>query len=93
MIASRQTEGGLELNERKTCIVDCKDDDRRGSYRYRDDEWASAFHALGSCFSTRAPALERRLRRSDSRRGRFYARHRVGEIKVASVGRRASRSA
>jgi RNA-directed DNA polymerase len=33
-IAKRLAECGLELNERKTRIVYCKDDDRRGSYEH-----------------------------------------------------------
>ena len=34
MIASRLAECGLELNEQKTRIVYCKDDDRRGSHEH-----------------------------------------------------------
>jgi RNA-directed DNA polymerase len=34
MIASRLAECGLLLNERKTRIVYCKDDDRRGSHKH-----------------------------------------------------------
>ena len=33
-IAKRLAECGLELNEHKTRIVYCKDDDRRGSYEH-----------------------------------------------------------
>jgi RNA-directed DNA polymerase len=34
VIARRLAECGLELNERKTCIVYCKDSDRRGSHEH-----------------------------------------------------------
>ena len=34
MVASRLADCGLELNEQKTRIVYCKDDDRRGSYEH-----------------------------------------------------------
>ena len=34
MIAKRLAECGLELNERKTRVVYCKDADRRGSYEH-----------------------------------------------------------
>ena len=33
-VASRLAECGLELNEQKTCIVYCKDSDRRGSHEH-----------------------------------------------------------
>ncbi|MEO8967961.1 MAG: group II intron reverse transcriptase/maturase, partial [Solirubrobacteraceae bacterium] len=41
MIASRLAECGLELNERKTRIVYCKDDDRRGSYEHTSFDFLS----------------------------------------------------
>ena len=46
-IAERLTECGLELNERKTRIVYCKDDDRRGSYEH------TSFDFLSSTFRPR----------------------------------------
>jgi len=46
-IAKRLTECGLELNERKTRIVYCKDDDRRGSYEH------ASFDFLGYTFRPR----------------------------------------
>ena len=41
MIASRLAECGLELNERKTRVVYCKDDDRRGSYEHTSFDFLS----------------------------------------------------
>ena len=41
MIASRLVECGLELNERKTRVVYCKDDDRRGSYEHTSFDFLS----------------------------------------------------
>ncbi len=46
-IARRLAECGLELNERKTRIVYCKDDDRRGSYEHE------SFVFLGYAFRPR----------------------------------------
>jgi RNA-directed DNA polymerase len=40
-IATRLAECGLELNERKTRIVYCKDDDRRGSYEHTSFDFLS----------------------------------------------------
>ncbi len=56
-IAGRLAECGLELNERKTRIVYCKDDDRRGSYEHE------SFDFLGYTF---------RPRRSRSRFGKYF---------------------
>lgn len=56
-ITGRLTECGLELNEHKTCIVYCKDADRRGSYEHQQ------FSFLGYTF---------RLRSSKSRSGRLF---------------------
>ena len=47
MIASRLAECGLQLNEQKTRIVYCKDDDRRGSYEH------TSFDFLGYTFRPR----------------------------------------
>lgn len=47
MIASRLAECGLELNEQKTHIVYCKDDDRRGSYEH------TSFDCLSYTFRSR----------------------------------------
>ena len=47
MIAARLAECGLELNERKTRIVYCQDDDRRGSYEH------TSFTFLGYTFRPR----------------------------------------
>jgi RNA-directed DNA polymerase len=47
LIASRLAECGLELNERKTRIVYCKDDDRRGSHEHE------SFDFLGYTFRPR----------------------------------------
>jgi RNA-directed DNA polymerase len=41
MIAVRLAECGLELNEQKTRIVYCKDDDRRGSYEHESFDFLS----------------------------------------------------
>ena len=41
MIASRLAECGFELNEHKTRIVYCKDDDRRGSYEHTSFDFLS----------------------------------------------------
>ena len=41
MIASRLAECGLELNEQKTRIVYCKDDDRRGSHEHTSFDFLS----------------------------------------------------
>ena len=41
MIASRLAECGLALNEQKTRIVYCKDDDRRGSYEHTSFDFLS----------------------------------------------------
>jgi len=46
-IASRLAECGLELNEQKTRIVYCKDDDRRGAYEH------ASFDFLGYTFRPR----------------------------------------
>ncbi len=46
-IAARLAECGLELNEQKTRIVYCKDDDRRGSYEH------TSFDFLGYTFRPR----------------------------------------
>ena len=40
-IAKRLAECGLELNERKTRVVYCKDDDRRGSYEHTSFDFLS----------------------------------------------------
>ncbi len=40
-IAKRLAECGLELNEHKTRIVYCKDDDRRGSYKHTSFDFLS----------------------------------------------------
>jgi RNA-directed DNA polymerase len=47
LIAARLAECGLELNERKTRIVYCKDDDRRGSHEHE------SFDFLGYTFRPR----------------------------------------
>jgi RNA-directed DNA polymerase len=47
MIASRLAECGLQLNEHKTRIVYCKDDDRRGSHEH------TSFDFLGYTFRPR----------------------------------------
>jgi RNA-directed DNA polymerase len=47
MVASRLAECGLELNEQKTRIVYCHDDDRRGSYEH------TSFDYLGYTFRPR----------------------------------------
>ena len=47
MIAARLAECGLELNEQKTRIVYCKDDDRRGSHEH------TSFTFLGYTFRPR----------------------------------------
>jgi RNA-directed DNA polymerase len=47
MIAARLAECGLELNEQKTRIVYCKDDDRRGSHEH------TSFDFLGYTFRPR----------------------------------------
>ena len=47
MIAARLAECGLSLNEQKTRIVYCKDDDRRGSYEH------TSFDFLGYTFRPR----------------------------------------
>lgn len=47
LIASRLADCGLELNERKTRIVYCKDDDRRGSHEHE------SFDFLGYTFRPR----------------------------------------
>jgi RNA-directed DNA polymerase len=57
MIAKRLAECGLELNEQKTRIVYCKDDDRRGSYEHE------SFDFLSYTF---------RQRRSRSRFGKYF---------------------
>ena len=57
MIAKRLAECGLELNEHKTRIVYCKDDDRRGSYEH------TSFDFLSYTF---------RPRRSKSRFGKYF---------------------
>ena len=41
MIAKRLADCGLELNEQKTRIVYCKDDDRRGSYEHTSFDFLS----------------------------------------------------
>ena len=41
MIAARLAECGLQLNEQKTCIVYCKDDNRRGSYEHTSFDFLS----------------------------------------------------
>ena len=41
VIAKRLAECGLELNERKTRVVYCKDDDRRGSYEHTSFDFLS----------------------------------------------------
>ena len=56
-IAKRLTECGLELNEAKTHIVYCKDDDRQGSYEQQQ------FDFLGYTF---------RPRRSKNRWGKYF---------------------
>ena len=40
-VAARLAECGLELNEQKTRIVYCKDDDRRGSYEHESFDFLS----------------------------------------------------
>ena len=57
VIAARLAECGLELNEQKTRIVYCKDDDRRGSYEQ------TSFDFLSYTF---------RPRRSKSRFGKYF---------------------
>ena len=57
MIARRLADCGLELNERKTRIVYCQDDDRRGSCE------RTSFDFLGYTF---------RPRRSKNRYGKFF---------------------
>ncbi|MEA2232907.1 MAG: RNA-directed polymerase [Solirubrobacteraceae bacterium] len=57
MIASRLAECGLQLNEQKTRIVYCKDDDRRGSHEH------TSFDFLGYTF---------RPRLSKSRHGKHF---------------------
>jgi RNA-directed DNA polymerase len=47
MVAARLADCGLELNEQKTRIVYCKDDDRRGSYEH------TSFTFLGYTFRPR----------------------------------------
>jgi len=57
VIASRLAECGLELNERKTRIVYCKDADRHGSFEHE------SFDFLGYTF---------RPRRSRSKHGNYF---------------------
>lgn len=57
VIARRLAECGLQLNEQKTRIVYCKDDDRRGSYEH------TSFDFLSYTF---------RPRRSKSRFGKYF---------------------
>jgi RNA-directed DNA polymerase len=64
MIASRLAECGLQLNERKTRIVYCKDDDRRGSYEHTSFDFLSytfrprlSKSRLGKYFVNFSPAV------------------------------------
>jgi RNA-directed DNA polymerase len=47
MVAARLAECGLELNEHKTRIVYCKDDDRRGSYEHESFDFLATRSARG----------------------------------------------
>ena len=79
-IATRLAECGLELNERKTRVVYCKDDDRRGSYEHTSFDFLSytfrprlSKNRFGKHFVNFSPAVssetKTRLRREMRRWG------------------------
>jgi hypothetical protein len=74
VIARRLAECGLELNERKTHIVYCKDSDRRGSHEHE------SFTFLGYTFR---PRLAR------SKRGNWFVSFRpaIGDDQRKRIGR------
>jgi len=64
VIARRLAECGLALNEQKTRIVYCKDDDRRGSYEHTSFDFLSytfrprlSKNKFGKCFVNFSPAV------------------------------------
>ena len=84
-IASRLAECGLELNEHKTRIVYCKDDDRRGSYEHDVVRFPRATRSARGCrrasraasSSTSSPAVcddARKRMRREIRRWRLHLR-------------------
>ena len=83
-IAKRLAECGLQLNERKTRIVYCKDDDRRGSYEHTSFDFLSytfrprlSKSKFGKHFVNFSPAVsgaaKTRMRR-EMRRWRLHLR-------------------
>jgi RNA-directed DNA polymerase len=83
-IAKRLADCGLELNERKTRIVYCKDDDRRGSYEHTSFDFLSytfrprlSKNKFGKHFVNFSPAVsgeaKTRMRR-EMRRWRVHLR-------------------
>jgi RNA-directed DNA polymerase len=79
-IAERLAECGLQLNERKTRVVYCKDDDRRGSYEHTSFDFLSytfrprlSKNRFGKYFVNFSPAVsgaaKTRLRREMRRWG------------------------
>jgi RNA-directed DNA polymerase len=82
-IASRLAECGLELNERKTRIVYCKDASRRGAYEHESFDFLGyafrprlARSKYGSCFVNFLPAVSADARKQMGREIRRWRLHR-----------------